>query len=104
MLVLIPVLLTLTSAGAYWLGARRLGLSGQGLPAALGRTVECLGAILLFLLLNVSLIMAVILGIRAVSGHFLSLHLVADRTIVILSTLQGLVFEWWRTPPSGRPS
>lgn len=101
--ILLPVLFALTSAGAYWLGSRRLGLPGRTLPAAAGRMVECLGAIILFLVVNVSLSMAVILGIRALSGHFLSLHLVADRTVVLLSMMQALVFEWWRTPPS-RPA
>lgn len=95
----IPALVALTSAAAYWLGSRRLGLQRSDLPAAALRAVECLGAMLAFLVANLGLSVVVILGMRALSGRFVSLYLVADRSVVFLSLLQALVFEWWRSAP-----
>ncbi len=98
--------IALTSVLAYLVARRALALSPARLPAALGRTLECLGAWLIFYVLNLAVGMAVILALRLFTGAFVSLYVVTDATVALLSFLQALAFEWWRetarTPTSRR--
>lgn len=90
-------LVAVTSAVAYLVGARVLGAPRRDLRAALGPALECVGLAFVFLGANLALGAAAILAVRAASGHFLSVYLVYDGTVVLLSGLQGLVFWiWWR--------
>lgn len=99
-------LATLTSLGTYLLG-RRLGLSPGALGAAVDKTLQCLGLTLLFYALNVGIGVVGILVARAVTRVFVSLYLVEDVMLLVLSLLQGLVFAWWRegrAPAPGGPA
>jgi hypothetical protein len=76
----------------------RRGAQGRSFGAAIGKTLETVGLAALFLLLNVALGFSLALVARVVAGSFFSLYLNDDVTIVVLSVLQALVFQWWRQP------
>ena len=59
-------------------------------------TLECLGLIVIFLAANLAVGAALILGLRALTGRFISVYFVNDATLAILSLLQALVFHRWR--------
>ncbi|HYL81459.1 MAG TPA: hypothetical protein VEU07_11645 [Candidatus Acidoferrum sp.] len=96
-------LIGITSVGGLLLGVGALGYSGKGLRAAVGKTLECVGATLVFFLANLAAGMAVVLLGRLLTRGFVSLYLANDVTLLVLSLLQGLTFEWWRErqPSSG---
>ena len=81
---------------------RRLGLAVSKYwvckrgPAHAAEALECLGAVVLFCFLNAVVGAALIFVARAVSGRFVSLHLGADQSVLALSALQALLFQWWR--------
>ncbi len=90
------VLIALTSAGAWAVGARRLGLDPRALGAAAGRLLESLGVIVIFLAANLLVAGLLILTARAVGPRFVSLYLADDVIVLVLSVLQGLAFQAWR--------
>ncbi len=92
----ILLLVGLTSVGAYWVGVKGLGLSGHGLRLAVGKVLEYLGMMLVFLASNLAVGMITILAARVVTREFVSLYLIDDEVLVILSFLQGLAFQCWR--------
>ncbi|HVQ75628.1 MAG TPA: hypothetical protein VMT79_08830 [Candidatus Binatia bacterium] len=98
MVSLVMVLLMVTtSAGAYAVATRRLRLRRADLPRALGAALECIGLAVVFLLLNAVIGVGVIIGVRALTGHFVSVYLMRDATMVLISGLQGLIFWcWWQ--------
>jgi hypothetical protein len=100
----ILLLVGLTSVGAYWVGAKGLGLSGGDLRRAVGRVFECVGMALVFLVGNLAAGMIIILAARAVTREFVSLYLIDDEAFVILSLLQGLAFQYWRDASVPRSS
>lgn len=94
--ILLVTLLGFTSAGAYLVGARHLGLSRRGLRAAAGKVIETLGTTVVFAGINLGLGLAIALGARTLTGTFVSTYLLADPAWLLLSLLQGLTFQWWR--------
>ncbi len=96
------VLLTagLTSIGAVVVGVRLLWLSGRALPAALTTVIDVLGLTLVFCLANGVLGVIVLLAERHLRGQQVSLHRVDDIALYVVSLLQAIAFQAWRT--SGR--
>lgn len=92
----IPVLVGVTSVAAYLVGARGLGLSEGGIRRAVGKMLESLGMMLIFLGVNLAAAVIVILTARVLTREFVSLYLAADETLLALSLIQGLIFQWWR--------
>ena len=86
----------LTSLGAYLAATRFAGLRRAGLRGAVMETLECLGLVVIFFLANFAVGTALILGLRALTGRFISVYIVNDATLAILSLLQALVFHQWR--------
>ena len=68
---------------------------------AFGKALECVGLTVVFCLMNAAVGVALILAARAVSGRFVSLYLGADQSLLALSALQALVFQWWRESSRG---
>ena len=93
-LVLVAVL-AVTSLAAYLVGSRRLGLP----RARLGRALDCIGLGLVFLAVNLLVGSALVLAVRLATGRFLSLYVLNDGTVLLLSLLQGLIAQWWREEP-----
>ncbi len=100
----ILLLVGLSSVGAYWVGAKGLGLSGRGLRTAVGKLLEGVGMTLVFLAVNLAVGMLALLATRGLTRGFVSLYLADDITLPVLSLLQGLAFQWWweRSAPSTR--
>jgi hypothetical protein len=94
--VFIPLVAATSTVVACWFAARRLRWPLGGLGPAFGKALECVGAVVLFCLLNAVVGSALIFTARVISGRFVSLHLGADESLLGLSALQALVFQWWR--------
>jgi hypothetical protein len=92
----VPAVAATTTALACAYALRRLRWPWRALGPAWGKALECVGAAVVFALLNAAVGVFVILAARAVSGRFVSLYLGADHTLLALSGLQALVFQWWR--------
>jgi len=87
---------TLSSAAAAMLFMR--GRPRRRFASAIGKALETVGIAAVFLFLNLGLGFCLALLARAVGVGFVSLYVNDDVTIVILSVLQALVFQWWREP------
>ncbi len=92
----VPAVVITSTAVGCWIAARRFGWPLRGLGPAFGKALECVGGVVLFCLLNAVVGTALIFATRAVSGRFVSLHLGADQSLLAMSALQALVFQWWR--------
>ena len=93
---LVLVLVVVTSCTAYLVGAAGFGLPRAGLRPAVGRVLECVGLSLVFLVANVLVGIVAILALRALTKTSVSVYLVADEALPVLSLLQGLTFLYWR--------
>ena len=85
-----------TSVGIYLVGSRGLGLSGRDLPAAVGKMLECVGATLVFFVVNLAVAITVIFISRGLGGDLVSLYPAGDTAWLILSLFQAVTFQWWR--------
>jgi hypothetical protein len=88
--------MSLTSISFYLLGTRWLGLSTRQLRTATRVMLDCIGTMVIISALNLLVGAAVILGIRLVTGHFVSMYILEDETWWALSGLQGLTWSLWR--------
>ena len=89
-------LAALISLAAYLLGTRRLGLEPARLGAAIGRMLETVGAILIFLVADLVAAVILVMALRGVTDRFVSVYVTDDTVWLGLALLQGLVFQWWR--------
>lgn len=94
--ITLVVIVGLTSLGAYLFATRFRGLRRPDLKPAVAETLECLGLVVIFFLVNFAVGTALILGLRAFTGRFISVYIVNDATLAILSLVQALVFHRWR--------
>jgi hypothetical protein len=94
--LLIPVLVGVTSVGAYLVGAKGLGLPQKCIHKAVRRMLDCLGITLIFLGINLGAAVIVILAARALTREFVSLYHAADVTLLVLSLFQALIFQGWQ--------
>ncbi len=92
----LPVLIALTSAGAYLIGASAGDLSAGRLRAAVGKALECVGLALVFLAVNVGVGTIAALAARYLLSTFVSLYPMTDASLLGLSLLQAITFHWWR--------
>ena len=92
----IAALAGLTSIGAYYFGARVLRLPGPSFGAAIGKMLESIGTILIFLAVNLTTAVLIVLAARSLTGIFLSAYVTDDAVWLGLSMIQGLAFQWWR--------
>ena len=86
----------LTSLGAYLAAMQFAGLRRGDLRGAVMETLECLGLVVIFFLANFAVGTALILALRGLTGRFISVYVVNDATLAVLSLLQALVFHRWR--------
>ena len=91
-------LVAVTSLAAYLIGIRQsAGIKDKSLIQALFLLLECVGTFAAFLAINVCLGAAIILIIRSTTTTFVSLYVLVDVMLIILSVLQGFAFQlWWR--------
>ena len=95
-MIALSAALALTSIGAVLICVHRLGLPLAGLRHAAARVVDCIGLGLLFLGVNLAIGGLVVLALRIATDRFVSLYVLNDDTIIVLSLLQGLIVQWWR--------
>lgn len=101
--VFVLALAGVTTGGAYLVGTKGLKLSGLAMQKAVGKMFESLGMVLIFLGINVGVGVIVILAARVLTRGFVSMYLAADATVLVLSLIQGLTFQWWRELSASRP-
>jgi hypothetical protein len=92
--IFLLLLVVCTSAGTYGFGRRRFGLQvpiSQGIQ----RAVETVGVAVVFFVVNVGVTVVGILALRSLEV-FVSLYVATDYTLIVLSFLQGVVFQYWR--------
>ena len=92
----VPAVVAVSTTLACAFAVRRLRWPRRALGPAFGKALECVGATVLFCLMNAAVGVVLILAARAVSGRFVSLYLGTDQSLLALSALQALVFQWWR--------
>lgn len=97
------LLVGLTSAGAYLVGARGLGLPRSGLRPAVRRMLEGVGITLAFFVVNLVTGVFAILAVRLLTRDVVSLYLADNVTLLVLSLFQGLTFQSWREPSTPAP-
>ena len=89
-------LVAVTSSVAFLRGRARWGLRPAGLSAAGSRLLEWLGLAVLFLIANLALGFVAVLALRRVLGTFVSMYSNTDVSLVFLSLVQAVLFQWWR--------
>lgn len=94
---LLLLVAALTSLAAGWAVRKR---RPRRLADAVRLALELVGLAMLFLVGNLALGLAIILAIRSVTTIFVSVYLLNDTSLVVLSALQGAVFFCWGR---GRP-
>ncbi len=90
------IAVAITSLGGYFVAVRWQRRSPASLRLALGRLLECVGAVAVFAAINLAVGAAVILGVRIFTGWFVSLYLLDDVVWIIVSLLQGIAWSLWR--------
>ena len=89
-------LAALTSCAAFLAGRRWGGLARAGLRAALGRTLECAGLVVLFYGFNVAVGFALAVLAPRLTGVFVSVYVNTDQTLLVFAALQAVTYQWWR--------
>src|SRR5262245_28062151 len=89
-------IVALTSSGAFVIGTSSLWLNWPAFGLAVGEPHECVGLAVVFLVVNVLAGVVLILGLRALTGRFISIYWLNDVSLAVLSLLQALVFHCWR--------
>ena len=89
-------IVAMTSAGAFAVGTRILALGRPALRPAISEALECIGLVVVFLVVNLAAGMALIFGLRALTGRFISIYWLNDLSLTVLSCFQALVFHCWR--------
>src|SRR5438132_5268590 len=95
--LLAPFVVGVTSLLGVLVVGRCLKLSVRTLGIALIRMVETIGAGVVFLLLNMVVGLVVLLAARSLLPRFVPLYPAGDIAIIVLSFVQGLAFECWRS-------
>ncbi len=96
--VFVVFLFGVTSLGACVFATKGLRLSRTDIGQAVGKALECVGMTLVFFVINLTAAAVSILSLRLLALDFVSLYLAADETLLVLSLLQGLTFQWWWHP------
>lgn len=95
--VFLLLLAAFTSVAAYLGGVRGLGLSRRALRAAVLGALQLVGMGIVFLVVNLTVGLGAVLAIRSFTTGFLSAYLLNDPSLLLLSALQGITFECWRS-------
>jgi hypothetical protein len=85
-----------TSIVIFFLGTTWFGMKSGFLRHAIRDVVQCVGAFIAFFALNFTIGGVLIFVIRGV-WRFFPLYTLADAALLIVSALQGCIFQlWWR--------
>ena len=89
-------LAAVTSIAVYALAIGWRGLPARRLGPAVLLVLQMVGTSTLFLLANLAVGLACVLAVRGTTGRFVSVYVLNDVTLLVLSALQGACFECWR--------
>jgi hypothetical protein len=93
----VPLLILLSSAFGYLYARRRWGIDGANLRQAFRTALELIGCWIVVYGANLLFGLVLILLIRRLTGFFISLYVLNDIMLVLLTVLQALVFyHLWR--------
>ncbi|MBI4471546.1 MAG: hypothetical protein HY646_02690 [Acidobacteria bacterium] len=93
------LLVLITSSLTYAITKRYVIGNSVSLRRAFQILLECIGTASVFLAINIIIGIFLILAIRSVTPLFLSVYLLNDALLIVLSFLEGFVFQiWWRVP------
>jgi hypothetical protein len=95
--VFLLALAVVTSLAAYTIGTAGLGLRPARLWEAGRFALQLVGMSTVFLLGNLAIGLVCVLAVRGATGTFVSVYLLNDLTLGVLSAVQGVCFECWRT-------
>ena len=93
-------LVAVTSVAACAVGIAGLVLRPARLWEAGRFALQLVGMSTLFFVGNLAIGLVCVLAVRGATGTFVSVYLLNDLTLAVLSAVQGVCFECWRT--SGR--
>ncbi len=93
--LILLTIVALTSLAAY-IAERSLGLHPAELLEASMEAFECIGLTMVFFLSNLAVGTTLILALRALTHHFISVYWMNDASLAVLSLLQALIFRRWR--------
>lgn len=89
-------LVTATSLAAAWMASRRRRLSAARLGVAVTQALETVGWCALFFIVNLAVGLLAILAVRTFARTFVSVYVLDDVSLAILSALQGLIVSGYR--------
>lgn len=90
-------LVAVTSVAACAVGIAGLGLRPARLWEAGRFALQLVGMSTLFFVGNLAIGLVCVLAVRGATGTFVSVYLLNDLTLAVLSAVQGVCFECWRT-------
>lgn len=93
---LILLVALLTSAAVVGIALARGRGSLAGFRRAVREAVETVGAVAIFMALNVAAGMFLVLAARKLTPYYFSLWEIADVALLVLSLFQALVYQTWR--------
>ena len=88
--------LAASSLGAVFVGTRWLGLRGSALTRGVGMTLEAIGLAVVFFVANIAAGTAFISAIRMTTGWFVSVYVMDDLVLPLLSLFEAILFQAWR--------
>lgn len=99
---LIYLVALFTSLMILFFGVARLNLKIDSLRQAIRDGVQCVGAFIVFFVLNFTIGGILIFLIRGI-WRFFPLYTLADAALLIVSAIQGFIFQlWWRSSQHNR--
>lgn len=93
----VPSVVAMTSLAAYLAGRRLMGWRIDVLWRTVGVSLEIIGLSFVFLVVNLLIGSAICLAARIFTPVFVSLYVLNDVSVPLLSALEGLVFGLWRS-------
>ncbi len=91
------IIVAVTSVTAYQFTVWKRAAAAEAMSAALTSFFECVGAFVFFLIANVMFGAIVILLIRRLTSVFVPLYALENLLLLLLSAVQGLLFQlWWK--------
>jgi hypothetical protein len=93
MVVLIALTTSLLALALAWATGN---LSLERMTRAVVVTLETVGAAAIFMTINVTLGVTLVLSLRFLTPFYPTLYEIADLALLILSVLQALIYQAWR--------
>jgi hypothetical protein len=92
----IVIAVAASSLGAVVIGTRWLGLRSAALTRGLGMTLEAIGLAVVFFVANIAAGTAFIIATRMMTGWFVSVYVMDDLVLPLLSLFEAMIFQAWR--------